>query len=246
MQPGDTITPNNTPASEKPAAQEVVVNLSAPVPTPAPAPVETPTELPQPQPSIEATPAPPSPAEQPKEPQPDNEVPSPWQFNDNASAKISPQVQSTDTVSWSASEFVAHHKEMSWFAGLGFLIAIVAIAVYLVSRDFVAPIMIALLGVFFGYFASRSPQVLEYMVNDRGISIGQKFYGYDSFKAFSVTEDGAIHSIVLAPLQRFMPPITVYYEPSDEDRIVDILANYLPFEEAKHDAVDSLMRRVRF
>ena len=130
--------------------------------------------------------------------------------------------------------------------GLRLVVAAVSIVVYLVSHDFIPPVMIALLGVAFGVFAARSPQVLEYSVNDHGISIGSKFYAYENFKAFSVAQDGAISSVVLAPLQRFMPPITVYYEPSDEDRIINVLASYLPFEEAKRDAVDSLMRRVRF
>ncbi len=63
---------------------------------------------------------------------------------------------------------------------------------------------------------------------------------------FSITRDGAINAVVLAPVQRFSTVLTVYYEPQDEDKIIDILGNYLPFSEAKPDAVDSLMRRVRF
>ena len=106
--------------------------------------------------------------------------------------------------------------------------------------------MILLMGIVFGIFAARKPDVLEYNVNSRGLSIGQKFYPYENFKTFSVHEDGVIHSIVLAPLQRFMPPLSIYYEPSDEDKIIDVISNYLPFSEAKLDAVDSLMRRVRF
>jgi hypothetical protein len=51
---------------------------------------------------------------------------------------------------------------------------------------------------------------------------------------------------VFTPLQRFSPLTTIYYDPNDEERIVDLLANRLPMEERKRDAIDRLMWRIRF
>lgn len=175
----------------------------------------------------------------------------PWQFKqeDNLSPPVNasqPAHSHAQTVSWSASEYVAHHKDPTWFMGLGFVIALLAIAIFLISHELFSPIMVAVLGVAFGVFAARQPQVLQYTINHDGLTIGQKFYSFDYFKSFSVLEEGALHSILLNPLRRFMPPISLYYEPAEEDKIIDVLADYLPFIEAKRDAVDSLMRRVRF
>ncbi len=58
--------------------------------------------------------------------------------------------------------------------------------------------------------------------------------------------EGAFSSVVFMPLKRFAPPRTIYYAPEDEDRIVGLLVNRLPLEEHRADAVDGLMRRIRF
>ena len=171
----------------------------------------------------------------------------PWVVTDMGTPAQSGYGQaSNQEITWSASEFIAHQKNVGWFAGLGFVISVVAIGVFILSKDFVSSFMIVVLGLAFGVFAARKPRVLDYTISSKGITMGQKFYPYESFKTFSVVEEGPLHSVLLSPLQRFMPPISVYYEPADEDRILDTLADYLPFIEAKRDSVDSLMRRVRF
>ncbi len=48
------------------------------------------------------------------------------------------------------------------------------------------------------------------------------------------------------PLKRFMPPITLYYPPDQEDAVINALAAYLPHEDRTHDPVDRLMRKIRF
>jgi hypothetical protein len=48
------------------------------------------------------------------------------------------------------------------------------------------------------------------------------------------------------PLKRFGLPTTIYFAPEDEDRIVDIINQHLPFEPRDRDAIDRLMKRIRF
>jgi hypothetical protein len=48
------------------------------------------------------------------------------------------------------------------------------------------------------------------------------------------------------PLKRFMPPLSLYMDPADEEKIVDVLADYLPVEQREQDPIDKLMRRLRF
>jgi len=217
MQPGQTITPGDAPTPPEPAT--------------APQPEQPTVEPPQPA----ATAQPPA-------------APVTWDYaaDSNQQPPAQDYSQADPSITWSASEYVAHQKNLSWFMGLGFVIAALAIGIYVFTHDLFSPIMITICGIAFGVFAARQPQVLQYVVNHSGLTIGEKFYGYDRFKSFSVVEEGPLHAILLTPLQRFMPPLTVYFDPQDEDRIMDVLADYLPFAEAQRDAVDSLMRRVRF
>lgn len=151
-----------------------------------------------------------------------------------------------DVVSWSASEYIAHDKDLSWYAGLGLVAIILAALLYFITRDFVSS-FVALFGAFMlGFYGARKPRQLTYELDNQGLTIGEKHYDYIDFKKFSLVPEGAFSSIRFVPHKRFGPPITIYYGPDDEDRIVDVLSAHLPIEEHKIDATDRLMRRIRF
>lgn len=217
MQPGETITPGTQPAPEQ-----------------APEPPEVPTQAPveQVQPPVA-----------PSEPEP---APT-WQFTANdGPADVAASQPQVSAVSWTASEYIAHNKGMSWFIGLGLALFILVAGIYLTTKDITTPIMVAIAGLTFGVFAGRAPRVLKYVVDAKGITIGDKFYAYSDFRSFDISDDSALPAIMLIPLKRFLPPITVFYDEKEEDNILNVLGSYLPHEEQKPDAVDRLMRRIRF
>lgn len=223
MQPGDTITPGtpSAPASE-PEKQEV----PTPTPveqTPAPSPVVTE------QPSSSAAPE------------------TTWQYNDAAEKTPDTFQQSQITpVSWTASEYIAHNKGLAWFMMLGFVLFVVVAGTYFITKDFVPSVVLAVAGLAFGVFAARPPRVLEYTVDTRGIKIDQKYYPYAELRSFDVVDEGQLPAILLMPLKRFLPPITVFYDQKEEDAILNVLGSYLPHQEQQSDMVDRLMRRIRF
>ena len=176
----------------------------------------------------------------------DSQSPStPWQFNSEAD-HATPVQPHHDTITWTASEFIAHEKTSSWYVLLGLGAIIFAAVVYLFTKDILSIIVIFIFAAVFGYFAARKPRVLTYSLDGGGLHIGDKFYPYADFRSFAVMDEGGINAIWLMPLKRFMPSLTIYYAPNDEDKIMDTLASYLPFEERDHDMVERLMRRVRF
>lgn len=150
------------------------------------------------------------------------------------------------SVSWTASEFIAHAKAPGWYAILAGSTAVAVLIIYVLTRDFISAAVVAIGAIFFGIYAGRQPRQLAYRVDEQGLQIGQKFYGYEQFRSFSVVPEGAFSSIVLMPLKRFAPVTTIYYAPEDEEHITNILANELPFAEHRHDAIDRLMRHIRF
>lgn len=149
-------------------------------------------------------------------------------------------------VNWSASEYIANPKNSAWFIMLGLSTILLSTVVYFITKDLVSVVVIAVLGVILGVFAARQPQTLEYSLDASGIHMGPKFYPYGSFKSFSVVQDGAFNHISLLPLKRFMPPLSIHYPPETEEKVVNTLADYLPYEENKPDLIENLSRRVRF
>lgn len=150
-------------------------------------------------------------------------------------------------VSWTASEFIAHEKSAGWFMLLALVTLVLGAAVYLVSnRDIFSVIVVLVVSAVVGIYANRKPRELEYIVDRAGIHISDKTYAYDLFKSFSLMQEGAVNSIQLMPLKRFMPTISMYVAPDEQEHIVDTLGDYLPLEERQHDAIDRLMHRIRF
>ena len=153
---------------------------------------------------------------------------------------------STSEVSWTASEFIAHQKSTNWYLALFGIAVVVMIAVWFLTKDVFSTIVVALAVGVLAAYGSRQPRELHYVVDNNGITIGQKAYPYSLFRSFSVVDEGAFSSLELMPLKHLSPPITIYYGPEDETAITEAVALHLPFEHRERDAIEHLMRRIRF
>lgn len=156
------------------------------------------------------------------------------------------QTAPPNSVEWMASEFIAHDKSAGWYTGLAIVGVILAVLIYLITGDFISVSVVVIGIILLGIYGARQPRQLPYRLDRSGVSIGNKTYAYGDFRSFAVLPEGAFSSIVFMPLKRFSPPITIYYAPTDEEKIMAILSQELPFEEHKRDAVDKLMRRIGF
>ena len=150
------------------------------------------------------------------------------------------------SVAWTASEFIAHEKSKGWFVNLALVAFVITAFIYFVTRSIFSSVAILMGIILFGVFGARQPRQLTYQLDSTGLKIGEKWYGFQEFRSFSVIKEGAFSSIAFLPLKRFSPLISVYYAPADEEKILNILSNSLPYEDRKLDPVDSLMHRIRF
>lgn len=153
---------------------------------------------------------------------------------------------SDEAVSWTASEFIAHHKSARWYGLL--LLAAIALAalVYLLTRDSTSAGIVIVAAILFGIVAARQPRQLQYALDSRGVQVGPKYHSLADFRSFSVVPEGAFSSVVFMPLKRFAPLTTIYFAPEDERRIVALLSAVLPFEDYRHDIIEQFIRRIRF
>lgn len=154
--------------------------------------------------------------------------------------------QQIKNVQWKASEFIDHQKSKAWFSVFVLVAIVAAIAVYVITRDILATVVILIAALAFGMYAGKKPRTLTYTLGPTNFTVGEKTYRYDDFKTFGLVQEGGLYSIVLEPVKRFMPPLTIYFAQEDGEKIFDAFAQHLPHEERKIDMVDSLMRKIRF
>lgn len=242
MQPGQTIEPGQKPTDNQPPAE--LPSVEQPdnsrelkldhQPTKEPPPIQA--EQPQ------------TPAQSPQPSEPNQTFTSQpraeW-ASGPASEPPKAANQPAD-VQWTASEFIEHQKSSSWHMGVIAGGVVLAAVLYLITRDLVSVLVVIIAAILFSIIGSRKPRTLNYQINPDGITIAGKLYPFTDIKSFSVIEEGAINSIQLIPLKRFMPSLSVYYPPEQEEAIIGSLADYIPHEDHRGDPVDKLMKRLRF
>ena len=149
-------------------------------------------------------------------------------------------------ITWQASEFVHHDKSFGWYFTLAATAMLLAALFYWITKDVVSAIVPLVSAVLLAAYGARHPRQLQYQVDSKGLQIGDKYYGYDEFKSFSILPEGAFSSVVFMPLKRFAMTTTIYFAPEDEESITKLLSARLPYEEHKLDATDRLIRNIRF
>jgi hypothetical protein len=148
-------------------------------------------------------------------------------------------------LSWSAPEYVDHQHSAGWYMLLLLGTAVLATAVYFLYKDYFAVGSIVAVGLIVAVFAARKPRGINYQLSDMGLEVGQRKYSYSLFKAFTIIREGGLSSVEMIPLKRFMPSVSAYFEPKEEQQVIDIIGEHLPYTEHKPGAVDKLSHRLR-
>lgn len=149
-------------------------------------------------------------------------------------------------LSWEASEYIHHHKPAGWYTAFGLITVALGALLYIVLQDYLTIAVVVLMAVAILVYGVRKPNTLRYSITADGLKIDEKEYSFDRFKSFSIIEDGGLHSINLDPLHRFAPPLTIYFAPEDEQKVTELLGEYLPQNQKEPDIIDRLTRYLRF
>lgn len=150
------------------------------------------------------------------------------------------------SVEWTASEYVAHEKGVAWYLVLGLGAVLVATVLYFITKDIFSGVVILVMAAIFGVAGSHKPRVIEYKLDNAGLTAGKKFYPYSAYKSFSMPEDGPFVSVTLIPLKRLDFPVGAYLAPDNQKQALDLLSTHLPLERGELDSVERLMRALRF
>ncbi|MBQ6395993.1 hypothetical protein IJH89_00195 [Candidatus Saccharibacteria bacterium] len=149
------------------------------------------------------------------------------------------------SVNWEAEEYIQAEKSGGWYVGLAVITGgLVLASVFLKWWTFTALVLLSAVAIFM--YAKRPPRVLHYSLSSKGLSEGNKLYGYEDFKSFGVILEGVKPAIVLTPRKRFASRVTAYFPKEQGEEIVDALGAKLPMEEVKLDFLDKIVKILRF
>lgn len=150
-----------------------------------------------------------------------------------------------EPVHWQAHEYIHHDKTPFWFVVFAILaLALTAAAIFIIQSvtfAILVPVMAAALLV----YTHRPPRLLDYTISAKGLYVNDHLYPFSDFKGFGVIHDGEEYSIMLIPVKRFMPGVSVYFPEEAGEAIVDMLGARLPMQELHLDMVDRVIRKLR-
>ncbi len=174
-----------------------------------------------------------------------------WQYQSGQlEAAATPEATNNDAdgprVQWTASEFVSHEKSSMWYIQLAAMAVVLSGVIFFVTKEVFSIIVVVVLAIALAVFGALKPRTLDYAIGPDGITVGDKHFSFETFRSFAIIEDGPVPNIQLLPQKRFMVPITIYFAPTDGDKIVETLGDFLPFEHKERDMVDKISSRIRF
>lgn len=149
-------------------------------------------------------------------------------------------------ITWQASEYIQHDKQMMWYAVLaGATVLLLLVSIFLV-KSWTFAVLIIVMAISVAILAGRPPRVMQYTLSAQGLQVNEKAFSYHDFRAFGVIQDGPLYSVILIPNKRFMPAVNVYFPAEQGEHIVDLFGAVLPMEHLELDLVEKITRKLRF
>ena len=148
-------------------------------------------------------------------------------------------------VYWQATEYIQREKNSLWFIlFIVITLGLMAIAIFLI-QSWTFAVLIPVMATALLTYTHRPPRLLNYTLSRKGLHVNDHLYSFAEFKAFGVIRDGGEYSIMLLPIKRFRPGVSVYFPEEVGEALVDMLGARLPMRELHLDVVDKIIRKLR-
>jgi hypothetical protein len=196
--------------------------------TPAPASGDNETPVTQPPVEPVVAPAPEVTAEQPIAAAPETPA--------------APQQPEQGPVQWQAPEYLHHEKNPLWFIAFGIVVIALTAAAIFLMKSWTFALLIPVMAVALVAYSHRPPRMMDYVLSGKGLYISDTLHPFAEFKSFGVIHDDHEYSVVLIPVRRFRPSLTVYFPEDKGEALVDLLGVRLPMQPLKLDAFDKIVR----
>ncbi len=147
-------------------------------------------------------------------------------------------------IQWQAPEYIQERRSPWWFIGFWIVTAILMVLAAFVVRSWSFTILVPAMAAALMIYSHRPPRMLSYVLSEKGLYINEKLHPLGEFRSFGVLQDESVPSLMLIPVKRFRPGLTVHFPAETGEAIVDLLGSRIPMQELKLDAFDQLIRKL--
>jgi hypothetical protein len=148
---------------------------------------------------------------------------------------------------WDAPEHHYTEKDNDWYWAVG-IITLTGAALAFIFGDVIFGILI-IVGVFaLVVHASKKPEVVHVVINDRGVVFGNTLYPFITLESFWIDAHQEPPKVLLKSTKTFSPYISVYImeDQVDREKVREILLNYIAETEHHEPLTFKLLERFGF
>ena len=150
-----------------------------------------------------------------------------------------------EKIEWQMPEYNEKERNNDWFWALGIIVVAASITSIIFSNYFFA-ILIVLSGFLIALFAVKTPEMVTYELNHKGLKIRDRIYPYNKIKSFWVQEENPA-TLFIKSERLIMPIISMPIEYSMTDEIKNtMLAGGVKPEEMKEHFSEKVMESIGF
>ena len=147
-------------------------------------------------------------------------------------------------VKWQAPEYVQERRSPWWFIAFWLITALLMVIAAFVVKSWSFTLLVPAMAAALMIYSHRPPRMLTYVLSGKGIYINDKLHPLGEFRSFGVLREESLPSIMLIPVKRFRPGLTVHFPEEAGEVIVDMLGSRIPMQELKLDMFDQLIRKL--
>lgn len=151
----------------------------------------------------------------------------------------------TEPIAWNAPEGVRVQRGAVWYVIFAIVLAGLMALAILVFQNWTFAILLPIMAVALFVLSNNNPQTINYAISPKGIYIADTLHDFSEFRAFGLLHENDQHSILLLPVKRFSPGLTIYFSEAEGEKIVDMLGARLPMQEIKPDALEKFIRLIK-
>lgn len=156
------------------------------------------------------------------------------------------QSEKIETISWEAREFDIYKRDAKWYViVITILLLVIMYTIYV--KYWMLTGVTVMVGVVLYLSGTLKPKLIKYIVNNTGISIGDKLFTYNSdLKIFWFSNVNRVIKLNLISTIKLMPVISIKVSSDKKDKIRNVLLKFLPESDNEgEDWIDKINRFIK-
>ena len=156
-----------------------------------------------------------------------------------------PKTELNQPISWQAAEEAQPSRGTVWYIVFVLvLIGLLALAIF-VFKSITFAILLPVMAVAVIVLSNRKPVTLNYSISPKGVYVGDKLHDFSEFRSFGIIQGQSASQVILLPVKRFSNSVTLNFDNTMGEQIVDMLGARLPIQEIKPDSLEKLIDIIR-